>query len=50
MYDKHLLEFVEIRYSLQCFDTVFLNPYKCFSIALKVILSLSDCYKIFSTD
>ena len=26
---------------LRCFDTVFHRPYRCFSIALKVILSLS---------
>ena len=34
---------------LRCFDTaVFRRPYRCFSIALKVILSLSDRYKLFS--
>ena len=33
-----------------CFDTVFLWPYRCFSIALKKILSLSDQYKIFTSD
>ena len=33
---------------LRCFDIVFQRPY--FSIALKVILSLSDRYKIFTSD
>ena len=35
---------------LRCFDTVFRRPYQYFSVALKVILSLSNHYKIFSTD
>ena len=35
---------------LRCFDTVFRRPYQYFSIALKVILSLSNHCKIFSTD
>ena len=35
---------------LKCFDTVFQRPYRYFSIALKVILSLSDRYKIFTND
>ena len=34
----------------RCFDKVFPRPYRYFSIALKVIASLSDCYKIFSND
>ena len=33
------------------FDTVFMRPYRCFSITLKVmILFLSDHYKIFTSD
>ena len=35
---------------LRCFDTVSRTPYWCFSIALKVILSLSDRHKIFTSD
>ena len=35
---------------LRCFDTVFRRPYRCFSIVLKVILSLSDRYKLFASD
>ena len=35
-----------VLYELRCFDTVFRRPYPCFSIALRVILSLSDRYKI----
>ena len=35
---------------LRCFDTFFKRPYRYFSIALKVILSLSDHYKIFTSD
>ena len=34
------------RSSLRCFDIVFQRPYRYFSIALKLILSLSDRYKI----
>ena len=33
---------------LRCFDTVFLRPYRYFSIALKVFFSLSDRYKVFT--
>ena len=36
--------------SLRCFDIVFQRPYRYFSIALKVISSLSDRYKILTTD
>ena len=36
--------------SLRCFDIVFQRPYRYFSIALRVILSLSDRYKIFNND
>ena len=32
------------------FDTVFRRRYRCFSIVLKVILSLSDRYKLFTSD
>ena len=35
---------------LRCLDTVFRRPYRCFSVALKVIFSLSDGYKIFTID
>ena len=35
---------------LWCFDIVFQRPYRYFSIALKVILSLSNRYKIFTND
>ena len=35
---------------LRCFVIVFQRPYRYFSIALKVILSLSDLYKIFTKD
>ena len=33
-----------------CFDTVFQRPYRYFSIALKVFFSLSDRYKIFTSN
>ena len=36
--------------SLRCFDIFCQRPYLYFSIALKVILSLSDRYKIFTND
>ena len=36
--------------ALRCFDTVFRRPYRCFSIALKVILSLFDRYKLFTSN
>ena len=35
---------------LRCFDTVFSRPYRYFSIALKVVFSLSDRYKIFTSN
>ena len=35
---------------LRCFDTVFRRPYRYFSIALKVVLPLSNRYKIFVSD
>ena len=35
---------------LRCFDTVFWRPYRYLSIPLKVTLSLSDRYKIFTSD
>ena len=37
-------------YILRCFDTVFRRPYRCFSIALKMFLSLSDRYKLCTSD
>ena len=39
-----------IKCLFRCFDTVFWRPYRYFSIALKVILSLFDRYKIFTSD
>ena len=45
---KNIVEYDDIH--LRYFDTVFGRPYRCFSITLKVILSLSDRYKIFTTD
>ena len=48
------LQAVAVRFpvelSLRCFNTVFRKPYRCFSIVLKVILSLSDRYKLFTND
>ena len=35
---------------LTCFDTVFQRPYRYFSIALKVVFSLSDRYQIFTSN
>ena len=36
---------------LRCFDTAFFQrPYRYFSIALKVVFSLSDHYKIFTSN
>ena len=35
---------------LRCFGTIFRRPYRYFSIALKLILSLSDRYKIFTSE
>ena len=40
----------EERDILRCFDTVFQRRYRYFSIALKVIFSLSDRYKIFTSN
>ena len=34
---------------LRCFNTVFQRPYRYFSIALKVVFTLSDRYKIFTS-
>ena len=39
-----------IFFDLRCFDTVFQRPYRYFSIALKVVFSLSDRYKIFTSN
>ena len=38
------------RVTLSCFDTVFQRQYRYFSIALKVVLSLSDRYNIFTSN
>ena len=38
------------RERLRCFDTVFRRPYRYFSIALKVVLPLSNRCKIFVSD
>ena len=35
---------------IRCFGTVFRRPHRYFSIALKLILSLSDLYKIFTSE
>ena len=35
---------------LRCLDTVFRRPYRHFSIALKVVFSLSDRYKSFTSN
>ena len=35
---------------LRCFDRVFHRPYRYFSIALKVVFSSSDRYKIFTSN
>ena len=35
---------------LRCFDTVFQRPYRYFSIAFKVVFSLSDRYEIFTSN
>ena len=35
---------------LRCFDTVFQRPNRYLSIALKVVFSLSDRYKIFTSN
>ena len=37
-------------HALRCFDTVFQRPYRYFLIALKVVFSFSDRYKIFSSN
>ena len=39
-----------MQYPLRCFDTVFQRPYRYFSIALKEVFSLSDRYKIFTSN
>ena len=38
------------RETSRCFDTVFQRPYRYVSIALKVVLPLSDRYKIIASD
>ena len=35
---------------IRCFDTVFQRPYPHFSIALEVVFSLSNRYKIFTSN
>ena len=42
--------FATLRSVLSCFDTVFRRPYRYFSISLKVVFSLSDRYKIFTSN
>ena len=39
-----------VNFVLRCLDTVFQGPYRYFSIALKVVFSLSDRYKIFTSN
>ena len=36
--------------NFRCFNTVFQRPYRYFSIALKVVFSLSDRYNIFTSN
>ena len=36
--------------ALRCFDTVSQRPYRYFSIALKVVFTLSDRYKILTSN
>ena len=45
-----LLEMNGLRILMRCFDTLSRRPYRCFSIALKVISSLSDRHKIYNSD
>ena len=40
----------QLRKELRCFGTVFQRRYRYFSIALKVVFSLSDRYKIFTSN
>ena len=50
VYSKTFEKQVEnLRTVLRCFDTVFQRPYRYFSIALKVVFTLSDRYKIFTS-
>ena len=42
--------FLTYCFILRYFNSVFGRPYWCFSVTLKVILSLSDRYKIFTSD
>ena len=37
-------------FPLPCFDTVFQRPYRYFLIALEVVFSLYDRYKIFTSN
>ena len=39
-----------IKLRLRCFDTVYQRPYRYFAIALKVVFSLSDRYKVFTSN
>ena len=57
--DRYLLRWLELSNTercfeglkgSRCFDTVFQRPYRYFSIALKVVFSLSDRYKIFTSN
>ena len=38
------------KFQKKCFDTVFQRPYRYFSVVLKVPLSLSDPYKVFTSN
>ena len=48
-YSHAKLIVVVVNCCLRCFDTVFQKLYRYFSIALKVVFSLSDRYKIFTS-
>ena len=47
---KIRFELIGSKMILRCFDTVFQRPYRYFSIALKVVFSLSKRYKIFTSN
>ena len=52
-YKRNLYFVIEVNKKiclLRCFDTVFQRPYRNFSIALTVNFSLSDRYKIFTSN
>ena len=44
------MPYPENELTCKSFDTIFRRPYRCFSIVLKVLLSLFDRYKLFTSD